>query len=216
MSSDVSPNLQQNRSRKKRFSKRQIRWVSWFIVAAFLLPMIAAYVMYTTGIGLPKQTVNKGTLLEPATSILTLDISSTDGNSIDLTTEKKWRWLIVGSNDCQQECLDTLYTSRQVHIRLGEKATRLERLYLNTASEYDTEFSEQLTVEHPRLVMAHVDAEDWQKTLETTNAADLDLNGTSVYVVDQEGFAMMTYDSSNQGTDLLSDIKRLLKYSYQE
>lgn len=216
MSTDVSGRLARRHSSKRKAKRSRVRWAVWFIVAAFLLPMILAYVMFATGFGLPTGTINKGELLEPATSLFGLTLTDSNGEPIDLAAEKKWRWLIVGSNSCQQACMDNLHTSRQVHIRLGEKAARLERMYLNTDPQYAADFEDQLQQEHPRLVMAHVDAQAWQNTFQHTNTADFELNGSSLYVVDQEGFAMMVYDSENKGTDLLADIKRLLKYSYDE
>lgn len=216
MNTDISGDIQQPHSANRDGESVRGRWTSWFIIAAFLLPMVAAYLMFTTGIGLPTKTINKGTLLEPATSILPLNITTTEGIPIDFSNEKKWRWLIVGSNNCQQACLDNLYISRQVHIRLGEKAVRLERFYLNTDAQFSSAFASQLQQEHPRLVLAHVDAETWKKNFEKTSAAAIELDGSELYVVDQEGFAMMTYGASNSGEDMLDDIKRLLKYSYEE
>ncbi|MBU3068726.1 hypothetical protein KOI40_02780 [Aestuariicella sp. G3-2] len=215
MTTDVSGDMQQHSANSESENVRG-RWTSWFIFAAFLLPMVAAYLMFTTGVGLPTKTINKGTLLEPATSIRSLNITSAEGAPIDFSAEKKWRWLIVGSNDCQQACLDNLYITRQVHIRLGEKAVRLERFYLNTDAEFSAAFASQLEQEHPRLVQAHVDAESWKKTFNNTNVAAIELDGAELYVIDQEGFAMMTYGVSNSGEDMLDDIKRLLKYSYEE
>lgn len=192
------------------------QWSGWLITAGFFIPMLLAYVIFTTGWGLPRGTVNHGDLLVPATSLTQLKLIDTEGNPLDLLSgDKKWRWLIVGSNSCEQACQDLLYVSRQVHIRLGEKAHRLERVYLNTEALYSKDVFNYLQQEHPRLVMAHVSAADWQQTFANTNTRHA-LNGETLYVVDQEGFAMMTYGTQHQGNDMLDDIKRLLKYSYED
>jgi hypothetical protein len=35
------------------------------------------------------------------------------------------------------------------------------------------------------------------------------------YLVDQQGFAMMSYDLSHKGTEIIEDIEHLMKYSAQ-
>lgn len=193
------------------------RWSSWLLLAAIGLPMVMAYVVFSTGLGMPTGTVNKGDLLLPATPLTDINITLENGQPLALLEgKKKWRWLIVGDNSCAKACQENLYLSRQVHIRLGDKAVRLERLYLNTDTAYSPAFAQQLRQQHPRLVMAHVNADEWQQVLQQSNAADLALDGTHLYVVDQQGFAMMTYSTSHEGSDLLDDIKRLLKYSYED
>ena len=193
------------------------RWSSWLLLAAITLPMIMAYVVFSTGWGIPTDTINKGDLVVPATSIEALPIVDREGRSVDLLSGKKmWRWLIVGNNQCDDQCQNNLYLSRQVHIRLGEKAIRLERLYLNTEPRFSSEFSDQLSKEHPKLKQLHIDAGDWSQLLSATSASESSLSEKSLFVVDQEGFVMMSYDRSHAGADLLDDIKRLLKYSYSE
>lgn len=190
---------------------------SWLMLVAIGLPMIMAYVVFSTGFAMPTGTINKGDLLLPATPLAELTITDRQGDAVDLLSgKKKWRWLIVGNNSCQQACQNNLYLSRQVHIRLGEKALRLERLYLNTDSVYSDALASELKEGHPRLVMAHIDSAQWKKVMSETNAKAFALNGENLYVVDQQGFVMMTYNPSHQGSDLLDDIKRLLKYSYED
>lgn len=193
------------------------RWSSWLLLAAIGLPMISAYVVFNTGWGIPTGSINKGDLLLPATSMNQLSVSSSTGETVDLFAGKKqWRWLIVGNNECGDRCQNNLYLSRQVHIRLGEKAMRLERVYLNTDFQFESDFSKELAQNHPRLRQLHVNSSDWHQLLASTNAADIELKGENLFVVDQEGFMMMTYNRSHSGADLLDDIKRLLKYSYDE
>ena len=193
------------------------RWSSALLLAAIGLPMVTAYIVFSTGWGMPKGTVNKGELILPATSLQSLTISNQNNEMVSLFAgEKQWRWIIVGNNECDAHCENTLYLSRQVHIRLGEKARRLERVFLNVAPSYDNEFAASLSESHPRLKQLHVDPSDWVQIMKATNVASQESNGHKLYMVDQEGFAMMTYDQSHEGADLLDDVKRLLKYSYDE
>lgn len=192
-------------------------WSNIFLMLAISLPMIAAYVMYATGIGIPTGTVNKGDLLLPATSIASLAATKSDGSSaLDIGERKLWRVITVGNDSCSEECKNLLYLSRQVHIRLGEKSVRVERLFLHTGSSYSADFSQWLSTEHPQLVQARVDAEQWRTLMAGSSIAEHRLDGSHIYIIDQEGFAMLSFNSQHEGADLLTDLKRLLRYSYGE
>ncbi len=198
---------------------RRGRWTGLLLMAVIAVPMLAAYLIYSTGLGVPADTVNKGDLLLPATSLQGLAVTGLDGQPLTLVAavaDKKWRWLIVANNTCDQACRENLYLSRQVHIRLGDKAERLQRVFLNTDNRYSPELLSWLQAEHPRLVLAHVQADDWRRRLQQTSAANSPVDGSQLFVVDQQGYAMMTYHPGHQGADLLDDIKRLLKYSYED
>lgn len=186
------------------------------ILLAITVPMLIAYLVFKTGFGVSGDTVNKGTLLTPATSIKPLDIKDENGLRVDLLSgEKRWRMVIVGDGACADNCLQQLYLSRQVHVRLAEKATRVERVYLNTSSRYETAFAEKLESEHIGMKTYSIDPQQWQSLFANTSASSFALDGSHIYLLDQEGFAMMTYDLTEKGNGMLTDIKRLLRYSYQ-
>lgn len=183
------------------------------VLAAVALPMLAAYIVFHTGLGMPSGTVNKGELLQPARSIQELPLLDERGEPMELLAERpRWRYLIVAGGDCDAECELLLYTSRQVHKRLSEKAERVERLLLSNRP-LAAERIEQLRVEHPRLRFATVREGALQQLLAETNHREL--QDPSALLVDQNGFAMMVYDNSHSGNQLLDDIKKLLKYSYE-
>jgi hypothetical protein len=193
------------------------RYKGWLVVAVIVLPMLSAYLIFNTGIGMPTSTINKGDLLFPATSIVDIDMLNDEGQKFDLIGSKKlWRMLLVTDNQCDDVCLQKLYLSRQVHIRLGEKAMRVERVLVNAGPDFSDEFKNYLTTEHPRLITASVNKQQWQDNFSASSIAVHQLDGSHIYYVDLEGFTMMSYDKSHDGAALLSDIKRLLKYSYDE
>lgn len=197
-------------------------WTGWLIVAIIALPMLAAYLIFTTGWGIPRTTVNKGELLLPATSLQSLPLSDQQGQAFSLPGEdKRWRLLLVAGNDCDAGCRQLMYLARQVHVRLGDKAPRVERLYLNTAAAYDDALQQLLQDEYPLMQRLHVQPGEWQSLLADTSAAhsaavDAAPRGERLYLVDQQGYVMMFYDSRHQGGEMLDDIKRLLKYSYDQ
>lgn len=184
------------------------------VIASVLLPMLAAYVVFRTGVGMPESTINQGELLQPPRSIDQLPLSEPGGAPLDLLSEApKWRYLIFPGGDCAAECEKLLYTTRQVHIRLGEKADRVERL-LVSAGPLSGELRAQLREQHPRLRFAVLESTVLDRLLRNTNHPRLER--ASTLLVDQRGFAMMVYDNHHSGNQLLKDIKRLLKYSYDK
>ena len=187
------------------------------IFAALLIPMLAAYFIFKTGIGMPGGTVNKGDLLLPATSIVDLPLRDSSGQVVSPFDGKlQWRMLIAVDGSCDDQCLRQLYVSRQVHIRLGEKAVRVERWLVNTGAVLPESLQRHLQQEHPRLRIFQTGNIQWRNIFAESSIAQHRLDGSHIYYVDQQGYAMMTYDPTHEGADLLTDIKRLLKYSYEE
>ncbi|MGL6162252.1 hypothetical protein [Microbulbifer sp.] len=184
------------------------------VIASVALPMLAAYIVFRTGVGMPEGTVNQGELLQPPRSIEHLPLLEPGGAPLDLLSESpKWRYLILPGGDCAAECEKLLYTTRQVHIRLGEKADRVERL-LVSAIPLSEERRAELREQHPRLRFAVQESAALDGLLRDTNRPRLER--ASTLLVDQQGFAMMVYDNHHNGNQLLKDIKRLLKYSYDK
>ncbi|WGL15307.1 hypothetical protein PVT68_11055 [Microbulbifer bruguierae] len=184
------------------------------VLAAVALPIIAAYIVFYTGVGMPMGKVNQGELLSPPLSISDIELLSSGGKRVDLSLESpKWRYLIVTDDKCAGECEKLLYTTRQVHIRLGEKASRVERLLI-TSEPLSAAYQGELASQHPRLHFATVDSQ--QIDLWLANSDHANLKRPSTLLLDQRGFAMMVYDNRHSGNQLLKDIKRLLKYSYEQ
>lgn len=182
------------------------------VIASVMLPIVAAYVVFYTGFGMPADTVNQGELVQPPVDVSRLQFVGEDGSALQLAdADAKWRYLILPGEKCEENCEQLLYTSRQVHIRLGEKADRVERLFVSSAPLAE-ERREALHREHPRLRLVHLDGAALQQ-LERQAGRE---HGPLLLLADQQGFAMMAYDNQHSGNQLLKDIKRLLKYSYEK
>lgn len=184
------------------------------VIASVLLPIAAAYIVFYTGAGMPDDTVNRGDLLQPPVDIKGLTFVEEEQGPVTLAEEAaKWRYLIVPGERCGDACEKLLYTSRQVHIRLGKRAGRVERLLVGTAPLSETR-REALHRQHPRLRLVRLDAQSLQRLQRQTATANTE--GPRALLVDQRGFVMMAYDNDHSGNQLLKDIKRLLKYSYEQ
>ncbi|WP_018417145.1 hypothetical protein [Teredinibacter turnerae] len=199
-------------------------WVPLWLTLVALLPIVAAYTVFFTGVGLPEHTVNSGRLLPQPVNVNALLTADAAEFMQAIAREKKWRLLLPVDSRCSDNlCTRNLYTTRQVHIRLGEKSDRLERVAINLEGTAGLDRLEQLREAHPRLKIVSVPAAQWQSWLRSAGVHENQLLDraqlTSRYLlVDQEGYAMMEYAADIPGGALLKDLKRALKFSidYQQ
>ena len=175
-----------------------------------VLPMLAAYTMFFTGWGVPKQTNNRGLLLSDALSLEPL-VASEDWQRIG--REKKWRLLIPVPASCEDACQKNMYTTRQVHIRLSEKSTRLERIAVSVGGQLSEDYLAAIAASHPKLKTVAAGQQRWQDWIEPVTSELETLGEHAYFLVDQEGYAIMAYGSEHHGNALLSDIKHALKFS---
>ena len=160
-------------------------------------------------------TTNHGTLLSPAKPIAQLPLTD-DGNNTWLWSEHKpkWRMIIPAGKECGGECGELLFTTRQVHMRLGKFSHRFERVLVVTADEIDAGLAATIESTHPYLKVLHTDASQITGWLEETNSPWHEGQGKAI-LVDPLGVAMMVYDTNRSGNEILEDLNHLLKYSAQ-
>jgi hypothetical protein len=70
---------------------------------------------------------------------------------------------------------------------------------------------------HPFLKIAYADEKEFESMLAKTDTPFYEKNFKTnrAYLVDQQGFVMMSYNLSHKGTEIIEDIKHLMKYSAQ-
>ena len=190
--------------------KKELYW----ILACSLIPMLAAWISYFSGFGVPKETVNHGRLVMSAPSLEGV-LSKDDWARVH--ADKKWRVLHLVGAPCEAACEAALYLTRQIHIRLSQNSERVERIALVDPTFVSTAQREALQRAHPRLHILNVDRAQQQRWLSSVERG-LAVAASDYWLVDQEGRAMMLYDAGQDGNDVLKDLKRVLKYSidYQQ
>ncbi|WP_299980291.1 hypothetical protein [uncultured Pseudoteredinibacter sp.] len=203
----------QNTQSENTTSNRIGNWQAVLLFAVIALPMVLALLIYKTGIGMPAGTINEGLMLSPAKQINVIAKADNDGHSL-LATGKKWRLVIPYSQNCDRACASNLYITRQVHIRLGEKARRVERVLLSMGA--DKTALEKLLQEHPRMRVMNIEASDFSRWLSESSLPESVDPLQHYLLVDEDGFAMMAYNTEHEGNQLLKDIKRVLKFTNEE
>lgn len=176
-------------------------------------PMLAAYWIFQSGNGIPTSTINKGSLIQPATVIEQLNVTNVTGADHWLA-ERRWRVATVTHNQCDQQCLDNLYISHQVHVRLAKEAHRIQRLLVIVSPTAQNASSLPESVRNDSgLNVVTVTPAAWQASF--SNSSLNAQTDKGIVLIDQENFAMMHYNEAHSGSDLLDDLTRLLKYSYE-
>ncbi len=157
-------------------------------------------------------TSNRGILLQPTVPMTTLVAKYQGEPWLWSEPKPKWRLVLPVVNGCDAACMDMLYLSRQVHVRLDKQAHRLQRILLNLGAPLDQQTLELLGREHVYLKVISADAEAFAGLLTGTNAG-WQPDSAMLFVVDQRSELMMWYTPQHSGEDMLADLKHLLKYS---
>jgi hypothetical protein len=188
------------------------------IMSVVALPLVAAMVVYHTGIGMPSGTSNEGILLTPPQLVEQLELVEQGESRVwELDSERRrWRLLVPAFGGCDAQCEQNLFLTRQVHVRLGSDAYRMERfLLLEKGQSLGADFQEFLEHEHPGLRVMRTAEDQMAALLAQTNLAERQQAG-HYYLMDQRGFLMMAYNPDHLGNQLLNDIKRMLKVTYED
>lgn len=175
--------------------------------------MASAYLVYTTGVGMPSGTSNKGILINPP--LQTGDMASLQARPFLQPDNKLWFFLIPGSGDCDAACRERLYQTRQIRIALGKYTHRIQRVYLNmTGAAPSAELLQFLDSEHADLQVVSVAPQQFADLVGTAARPPPDAE-QAFYVADPQGFIMLYYNPEHTGKDTLADMKFLLKYSQE-
>lgn len=191
----------------------------WLIIFTTLAVMVSGFLLFPNNDGQRDRllsilgTNNRGTLLNPVVMMTDMTLTDQQGEAwLWQEQAPKWRLLLPFVGDCEHACRDFLYTSRQVHIRLDKKTQRVKRVFLNLGAPLDDEMNAFLKKEHPYLTVVRGDLAEFSALIGSTNAQWRSDN-PRLFLVDQQGVGMMFYTPEHDGSDLLGDLKHLIKYS---
>ena len=175
----------------------------------FLTPIIvlfASSAMFYSGYS-PQGTVNKGTLLSEPIQLSELQLDVVSG---PLKDEFPGKWSIVQfvSGDCTEKCWETLYSSRQINIRLAKNSDRVVRYLINVgANNLSNQSIKKISEQYP-LLNTGIIKRDLLPLSVTKKLQD------SPYILfDPLGNGILIYDSTLPSGELLEDIKKVLQNS---
>ena len=175
----------------------------------FLTPIIvltSSSAMFYSGYT-PEGTVNKGTLLPEPIQLTELRLEVDSG---PLKDEFPGKWSIVQfvSGDCNEKCWDTLYSSRQINIRLSKDSDRVTRYLINIGANNLSKGSlDKISEEYPLLNLGSIDVD-----LVPLSVSEK-LEDSPYILFDPLGNGILIYDSTLPSGELLKDIKKVLQNS---
>ena len=151
-------------------------------------------------------TTNMGRLISPTVNWVPL-LPAGENTSDDI--DGHYRVVLVADGQCDAGCQEMLAATRAVEVRLGRDSRRVDRILLQTGLE--PALLADIERANPDLVVASLDSAALEALLAPTTAQITGAN--RYYLLNPVGDAVLYYDEQNSGSDLLEDLKHLLKYS---
>ncbi len=182
------------------------RIIASLIFLTPIIVLISSSAMFYSGYT-PEGTVNKGTLLPEPVQLTELKL---DVDSGPLKDEFPGKWSIVQfvSGDCKEKCWGTLYSSRQINIRLSKDSDRVVRYLINIdGNKLSKESAERIVEEYPLLNIGKIDSDLVPLTVSER------IQDSPYILFDPLGNGILIYDSTLPSGELLKDIKKVLQNS---
>lgn len=179
----------------------------WFVVLAFVAPVVLAYVMFF--FGNVSSFTNKGEILSPVIDITALKLRDDKGV---LLSEKelryKWRLISFVGSDCDKACNSRLYDSRQLHKTLGKNQRRVLRMIVHLQPPGEV-LDKLIAKEYANAINVYGD----EKTISAALGESSEISENEIYIMDPMGNIMMRFTQDQPTKDIKKDLGKLLKAS---
>ena len=179
-------------------SRLRSRLVLLLVAAMFLGSFFVAAVLRFSG-WTPAHTRNYGELLQPPRPLAGIALRRADGQAYAWSPElNRWRLVAVPAPGCTRACADTLDVMHRTWLSLGQKADRLDVLWVGPLPANAPAFR--------RLVVVSPDPRIAAMLPEAARADAL-----PVYLVDPSGYVALHYRPGFDPSGLRKDLGKLLK-----
>jgi len=179
------------------------RWTILLLFGLFLAPVVVAILMHSEWWDFrPQQTRNHGKLVEPAIK-LPEPLATTLRKQ---TGEGMWSLLLAAPEGCASDCRRRLAWLNRVQLAQGQHSDAVQ-IILATAKPVAADSAGALRRVAPALVV--VDGKRGSKLLELAPGSGM---GAS-YIIDPEGFIILSYAASADPSGIRKDLDRLLTWS---
>ncbi len=201
MSNDISP--EQARSNKIK--------LLILIVVPFAL-MLIAWGMFYSGVGMPTGTGNKGVLFDPPLQLN--ELVATGDEPIVASDNFNWFFVLPSTAQCDEDCKQRLYLTRQIRTALGKHTHKIQRLLLlEKELELSPDFQQLMEKEHSDAKVQRISAARLRTLLASEANAAKTNPEKDFYLADFRGFMMLNYNEQHSYKDTMKDVKFLLKYA---
>lgn len=178
--------------------QNQNRLVFVAIVLLFAVPLIAAFVLRSSG-WKPTNTRNTGTLVEPPRDITHATATLADGTPFTWKDPQyRWTLLLLPSADCAAKCIERIDEAVRMRLTLGRNAERLRIVYIGQ-TQADEFFASRAPLSLVR---------DETNVFADERARNAD--SLALALIDPNGLLMMRYPDGYSAQGLRSDITRII------
>ena len=168
------------------------------VVALFAIPLIAAFVVRSSGWH-PGETKNTGTLVDPPRDVKTVAASAPDGSSFAWKDAQfRWTLIMLPGTGCATRCIARIDEALRMRITLGRNAERLRVVYIGP-KQPDEFFGQRAPL---------VNLSDPSNAFAAYHARDDD--SLALALVDPQGLLMMRYPDGYSAQGLRNDITKII------
>ena len=194
--------------------KKQNQRTLIMLVLAFIVPVVAAYLVYMNMDGSGK-TNNFGELINPPRPLVNFSLQTTEGKAFGFEQLKaNWHLIYIGHGACEQPCQDTLSKMHQTRIAQGKPMSRVRLLYIALDKEALTGMKE-LQKKYSRLTVISGTpniVSDAIKPFRTNGKLNIEEDDL-IFMTDPLGNLMMRYKTDTRLIGMIKDLQHLLKIS---
>jgi len=187
---------------------RQNRIIIIALVLVFVLPVVSAwYLVFFTDAFRNGDSTGHGNLIDPP-RLLPNEKLSGGKQGADQSLHGKWTLLALADGACGETCRENLYRMRQIRLATGKDLNRVQRvlIYKNLDNEKNA-----IASEYPgQLFLSLLDVE---QEFKAALFRDYGSSDQGLFLVDARGYLMMYYPYETDPSDIIKDLKRLLRLS---
>lgn len=201
-----------------------------FLLLISLLPIVLATWYFGVSVSSTDRiTNNNGVLISPVLDLASLELLDSEGQSAyqtfeeltegvdpDIYKPRPWQLLFMTAAKCELDCLERLYLLRQIHLRLGKTADRVQRALIITdqnAAAFSASALQLLLVQQPDLQILTGNPQILQQQLAPSANGQDPVAENYIYVADPLGNIMLYFTPENTPEQILKDIDQLLDHS---
>jgi len=185
------------------------------IFLIFLVPVIAAFIIYLNPQWMPKAAKNNGVLYKPVVNLQNFTLRTSSDKPFGLQDMLgKWSLVYIGKDTCDKACQETLFKARDSRWAQGTEALRVNYYYIVAADSFSGDQAALLKSD-PGLVLLHGDAQQRKALIQQFRFDQSHQPGSDnrLYLVDPNGNLLMHYPEGFKDIGLMEDLKHLLKWS---
>lgn len=152
-------------------------------------------------------TTNHGVLLNPPVQLPEDAFRSLDGEPWTALENETFKLVVMTSGACDSDCETMLHGVRQLHVRLNRDYDDVDRGWY--ALGIDTSKAKEYIEKEPGYEMLIPEYSLLSKFADT-NLPPVE-DGPILLMIDSLNLAMMSYDSTHTGSEILEDLEHLLE-----